>query len=40
LGVVETFAVALVGGEDRGWLVETASAEGAIDLAVALHMVS
>ena len=29
---METFAVALVGEEDRGWLVEAASAEEAIDL--------
>ena len=28
---METFAVALVGEEDRGWLVEAASAEEAID---------
>ena len=28
----ETFAVALVGEEDRGWLVEAASAEEAIDV--------
>ena len=28
----ETFAVALVGEEDRGWLVEAASAEEAIDI--------
>ena len=33
MGVVETFAVALVGEEDRGWLVEAASAEEAIDIA-------
>ena len=32
MGVVETYAVALVGEEDRGWLVEAASAEEAIDL--------
>ena len=29
---METYAVALVGEEDRGWLVEAASAEEAIDL--------
>ena len=29
---METFAVALVGEEDRGWLVEAASAEEAIDI--------
>ena len=28
----ETFAVALVGEEDRGWLVEAASAEETIDI--------
>ena len=32
MGVVETFAVALVGEEDRGWLVDAASAEEAIDI--------
>ena len=32
MGVVETFAVALVGEEDRGWLVGAASAETAIDI--------
>ena len=29
----ETFAFALVGEEDRGWLVETGSAGAAVDLA-------
>ena len=29
---METFAVSLVGEEDRGWLVEAASAEEAIDI--------
>ena len=29
---METFAVALAGEEERGWLVEAASAEEAIDL--------
>ena len=29
---METFAVGLVGEEDRGWLVEAASAEEAIDI--------
>ena len=29
---METFAVALVGEEDRGWLVEAAPAEEAIDI--------
>ena len=29
---METFAVALVGEEDRGWFVEAASAEAAIDI--------
>ena len=28
----ETFAVALVGDEDRGWLVEAASASEAVDV--------
>ena len=30
--MTETFAVALVGEEDRGWLLEAASAEEAIDI--------
>ena len=29
---METFAVALAGEEERGWLVEAASAEEAIDI--------
>ena len=32
MAVVETFAVALVGEEGRGWIVEAASAEEAIDI--------